>query len=315
MYYCHPQYPRMRSVHDTRVPTYAAGVDTGRRDDGRSNKARLPNHARLPNRRVRFEFPDDLNPAWNPRFPEFSFAANGISLLMPYAEPYFVDTVQAALPDIDADARPRTEDFLGQERRHHAQHRRFNDLIAARYRGITRIERWIERTYGWLSRTRSRQFSLAFAAGSETIAFAIARWTDDHHRQVFEGADPVPTTLFLWHLAEEVEHKSVAFDVWEQLDGSRMRYAVASTMSLCILTWFVWLSALTMLAGEGRLFHPLAHIRLIRHSVSLGMTVLPTLAASAMPGHHPSDFADPPLLPTWLASFDPETGTMPLWDA
>jgi predicted metal-dependent hydrolase len=290
-------------------PAYASRVTPRRRDDQPTADT-----ARLPSRRVRFEFPDDLNPAWNPRVPEFAFAANGISLLMPYAEPYFVKTVESALPDIDAELAPRVEDFLRQERQHHGQHRRFNDLIGARYGGITRLEGWIGRTYGWLSRTRSLRFNLAFAAGSETIAFAIARWSDAHYRQVFSGADPVPTTLFLWHLAEEVEHKSVAFDVWEAIDGSHLRYALASAISLCILTWFVWLSSLVMLAGEGRLFYPVAHIRLIRYSVSLGMTVLPTLAVSAMPGHHPSSFADPPLLPSWLAGFDPETGTMPLWE-
>ena len=32
---------------------------------------------------------------------------------------------------------------------------------------------------------------------------------------------------------------------------------------------------------------------------------------SALPGHHPSDLADPIWLSSWLTHFDPETGTLP----
>ena len=102
-------------------------------------------------------------------------------------------------------------------------------LVAARYPRLARVEGWMRRTYGWLGRTRSQRFNLAFAAGSETIAFTLARWTEEHLGELFTGADPVPTTLFLWHLAEEVEHKSAAFDVYEAIDGSRLRYAFATT--------------------------------------------------------------------------------------
>ena len=37
----------------------------------------------------------------------------------------------------------------------------------------------------------------------------------------------MPATMFLWHLAEEVEHKTVAFDVYQAVDGSKLRYAAS----------------------------------------------------------------------------------------
>ena len=48
--------------------------------------------------------------------------------------------------------------------------------------------------------------------------------------------------------------------------------------------------------------------------MSLAFEVLPDMAVSAMPSHHPSDFSDPVWLGTSLRYFDPETGTMPLWE-
>jgi predicted metal-dependent hydrolase len=263
-------------------------------------------------RRVAFEYPDDTDPSWNHRMPEFAFGANSVSLLMPYAEPYFVKAVRKVLPKLDGALHDRTEDFLHQELQHHLQHRRFNDIIATRHPSIRRLEGWMKRWYGWLSRTRSERFNLAFAAASETIAFSLARWAEDHLTEFFDDADPVPATLFLWHLAEEVEHKTVAFDVWEELDGSRVRYVLAMLTTFSSFAWFTALGTLWMVMVTGRWYKPVTWFRLLRWSVSLAMTVLPDLAVSAMPSHHPSGFSDPVWLTTWLKSFDPETGTMPL---
>jgi predicted metal-dependent hydrolase len=266
----------------------------------------------LPVRRVAFDYPADLDPAWNRRFPEFAFASNSISLLMPYAEPYFVASVRSALPDLDDDLARQTETYLKQELQHYRQHRRFNDLMVARYPSLLRLERWIKRTYGWLGRTRRQRFNVAFAAGSETIAYALARWTEVHLGDLFPGSDPVASTLFLWHLAEEIEHKSAAYDVFEAIDGSRLRYTMAMTLSFALLVWFTALGTMTMLHAERRLFRPTSLYRLFKWSFSLGFSILPTMMASAMPGHHPSDFSDPIYLPSWLEQYDADTGTIPV---
>jgi predicted metal-dependent hydrolase len=266
----------------------------------------------LPERALRFEYPDDFDPAWSPRRPEFACAANAVSLIMPYAEPYFVRSVRAVLPELEGDARTTAQQYLRQELQHHVQHRRFNQLVDQRYPRLVRVEGWMRRTYGWLSRTRSTRFSLAFAAGSEAIAFTLARWTEQHLGDLFADADPVPSTLYLWHLAEEVEHKSAAFDVYEQLDGSRRRYAFAMVLSFVILAWFTTIGALTMLFADGRGFHPVSYLRLLRWGLSFAWIGLPSLLVSALPGHHPSDFADPIWLSSWLGHFDADAGTLPM---
>ena len=268
-------------------------------------------HGPLPARRIRLDYPPDFDPAWNPRLPEFACAANSVSLLMPYAEPYFVKSVRSALDQLDEPARAEAEAYVRQEAQHHAQHRRFNDLVGQRYPRVVRLEGWMRRTYGWFSRTRSQRFNLAFAAGSETIAFTLARWVDENLGSFFAGADPVPATLFLWHLAEEVEHKSSAFEVYEAVDGSRLRYGFAMTLSFSILAFYATIGTLMMLFAEGRGFSPLAYLRLTRWAFSFAFIALPTMLGSALPGHHPSSLVDPMWMSSWLTHFDPATGTLP----
>lgn len=265
----------------------------------------------LPTRRLVLDLGDDLDVAWNHRFPELAFAANGVSLLMPYAEPYFVHTVRRALPDLPLDLQGPTADFCRQEAGHHRQHRRFNDLAVARVPSLGQVERWIARSYGWLDRTRSLRFNLAFAAASETIAFGIAVWSDDHVGEFFDGADPAPATLFLWHLAEEVEHKSAAHDAWAALDGSRLRYSAAMALTVSLLVWFTTLATIAQVAARRRWYHPMTWFRLLRWSLSLAFTLLPVMFVSCLPRHHPSDLPDPTFLPAWLRQFDPATGTLP----
>jgi uncharacterized protein len=269
--------------------------------------------SRLQARRVAFSFPEDLDTAWTPRHPEVAVAANSVSLLMPHVEPYFVRSIRAVIGELEPSDQERARQFIRQEMAHHAEHRRFNGLLLEQNPGLERLDAVVARTYGWLGRTRSARFNVAFAAASETIAFSLARWTEKHMRTVFDGADEVVATLFLWHLAEEVEHKSVAFDVHRAVDGSRSRYSAAAALSLLLLTAFTAAGSLIMLKQQRRLCSPVAWFRLARWSLSVAFEVLPDVAASAMPGHHPDHFSDPTLLTTWLEGFDPATATMPLW--
>ncbi len=268
----------------------------------------------IPVRRVRFQWPDDLRPIWAPRQPELAIAANAVSLLMPHVEPYVVATVRTQVaelrsssPELAAD----TEAYVTQEAQHHAQHRRFNDLMGRHYPALSRVERQMAWVFAKLRR-RSTRFGLAFAAGFECIAFIAARWVD-RRQSLLRDADPTAVTLFLWHLAEEVEHKEVAWDVYEASGGGRLRYAWATWVAGFVLAWFSLVGAWVMLWKEGRFWRPGSHLRLVGWSLSFIFTAVPAMVVSALPGHHPRDLANPIGLEHWLENLDPETSTVPEW--
>jgi predicted metal-dependent hydrolase len=47
----------------------------------------------------------------------------------------------------------------------------------------------------------------------------FAEWLLAHPR-ILDGAEPRLRTMWLWHSAEELEHKSVAFDIYKAAGGS-----------------------------------------------------------------------------------------------
>ena len=265
-------------------------------------------------RRVRFEWPDDFEPVWTPRTPELAIAANSVSMLMPHAEPYVVATTRAALGEglvADPALASQAQAYLTQEAQHHAQHRRFNDLLIARYPGLATVDRGLAWMFAKL-RKRSTRFGLAFAAGFETIAFVSARWVDKR-MGLLRDAEPTAATMFLWHLAEEVEHKRVAFDVYQASGGGRVRYVWAMWIAALVLSIGSLVGSVTMLWSERRLFSPAAWFRLVSWSLSFVFVALPVMVVSALPGHHPDQLVDPAGLEHWLDHLDPETSTVPAY--
>lgn len=250
-----------------------------------------------------------IEPVWNPAAAEFVAAANAVSLLMPAVEPYFAGSVRRALPQLEPALAETARTFVRQELEHQRQHRHFNVGLVAHFPGLARPEARSRRLYGWLARTRTLRFSLAFAAASETIAYSLARWTSDHLAEFLRGADPTATDLFVWHLAEEVEHKSVAFDVWDAVDGSRWRYARAGALSLAVLAFLVLWSITVQLHAERRLRSPATWWRTGRLLLSFAFEVVPNLFVSCLPGHHPDQFSDPDWYRHWLVDLEQRRAT------
>lgn len=297
-------------------------------------------------RRVAFEYPPDLNVMWTPQAPEFACAANAVSLLMPSIEPYFVKSIRAAAVNMPADLRNEVDSYVAQEAQHHKQHLIFNALLIERYPKLRPFERLMKSVFRWLESSRSVSFNVAFASCAETVAYSAARWAARRRHELFTGSDDVAATLFLWHLAEEVEHKSAAFDVYLHHlnsespeaggNGSNLqadettkdrsgrsqrstreiiRYLVAMISALAIIAPLIVTGTAILLTYERRLFWPVSWFRLIRWSVMFAFEALTNLGMSLFPRHHPTDFADPAWFEVWLAEFDEQSGTVPMWNS
>ncbi len=259
-------------------------------------------------RGLAFAYPADFDPAWSGNVPEFACAANSVSLMMPYVEPYVAKSVHAALPHIEDEVlRREAASFVRQELSHRVQHRQFNNLLAERCRGIRVLEQLMRMVFERLGKRRSNASHLAFAAGTEGVAYGVARWAAAHRRELPATAQPEIANLFVWHLAEEVEHKSVAFDVFQAVDGSRRRYIWGMILGFSVLALFTVVGTTVQLWQQRRLFRPTTYLRLTRWTITFLFELLPTMAASSLRGHHPRDLADPPFLVNFLRELDDRT--------
>ena len=141
-------------------------------------------------RKVQFEFPEDFKPYWNSSNPILSQLANGASMLLPYMEPFIINSIRQTLPHItDPALREEAKAWMGQEAQHFKQHRRFNEvLIAAGYPQLREREEQMEDEYKELEK-RSLKYQVAYTAGFEVMALSIAHMLIEQREYFFGGAD------------------------------------------------------------------------------------------------------------------------------
>ncbi len=172
-------------------------------------------------RKMAFEFPQDMELVFIEHDPAFSFLFLGTWMLLPFLEPYLMRTIRTAMNETKDEAlRHDMRQFCSQEGQHYQQHARANEQVLAVMPEIARNQMRqqlaaIETQYRSFSEKRTLTWNLAYAEGFEAYTAAGAR-TQLELRVFDTMKDPI-RDLMLWHIMEEVEHRTVAFDAYEAL--------------------------------------------------------------------------------------------------
>jgi len=178
----------------------------------------------IPIRKMAFEVPvaEDFNPLYIAGNATLSYMHTALGLYVVRLEPFIVKSLRKVLPQIRDEAlREEVDRFCRQESQHHQKHADFNELFLARkYPGLeARIKRLRDDFDGYL-RHRSERFRVGFVEGfesytSQSALTLLASGLYEHKR-----SEPRFAGLFKWHLLEEIEHRNVAYDIYQHLYGS-----------------------------------------------------------------------------------------------
>lgn len=217
---------------------------------------------------------------WNGGDAYRSQVFNALSFMFPIGEQFFIDSVRHFLPEIERQGRTALARdiglFAGQEATHRHQHQQYNDQLT-RMGYDAWVERALQRTMH-LSRNSSPRFKLAVTAAYEHFTAVLGDGLLRHASWSAQMA-PMMRTLWLWHAAEESEHKAVAMDTYRAVGGGYlMRVGTFLMISIEFNLWVsiqtakmlqrdgqlwrasTWRSALTFWLGrEGVTWHTLPH--------------------------------------------------------
>jgi hypothetical protein len=249
-----------------------------------------------------FEFPPDLDPKWSPGHIVRSHMFNGLSLTMPYLEPYLIKTMQEASayieePELLNDLRG----FNGQEGRHYACHRRLNELIKANgYPELADIEARLAASYAKLSK-KSLRTRLAYSAGFESMTNGFTNWFINKRRQLFGGACPHVSSFWLMHMIEETEHKTVAYDAYMAYSGQYLPRAIGVFHGSFHVLGYGLIGMFTALKKDGNLYSPRCIAEICSEIFSLVRNVGPFLLRALLPWYNPRCEDDPQWMKDWVA--------------
>lgn len=146
---------------------------------------------------------------------------NALSMSFPVGEQFFIDSVRngfkALPPETQERFRTEVQNFVGQE----ATHRRLHALFNGHLDKLGLVNAWAPRALERLKLLQGAdvRHPVAITAANEHFTAIMAEWML-RNTDFLAGSDARLQTLWLWHSAEESEHRSTAFDIYQALGGS-----------------------------------------------------------------------------------------------
>lgn len=252
-----------------------------------------------------FVFSSTIASHWCGDLPEFSHVASAFMAALPELEPYFIHNVREGLQHVtDPTLREQVEWFVAQEARHAQQHRRFNQLLSQRYPELPRLERQIRARLDHSKRHHSLAFRLAYTAGYEAITYHLVCLMMAQRKVWLQQADQNVLALLAWHAAEEVEHKSVAYDLFRAVHGGYLMRTRGLASAFVHTIREIRLVTRYFLEVDGLYRQRACRRRLRALRISLLTGLVPRFLAYLRPSYEPADEQDPPLLLEWLERHD-----------
>ncbi|MFN3586070.1 MAG: metal-dependent hydrolase [Moraxellaceae bacterium] len=214
-----------------------------------STSASHTGHA-LPQRKVSFDF-SNTPLHWLPGDAFTSHFINEIHMILPAGEFWFCRVYKEALPEVtDPQLRDDVKGFIRQEAVHGRAHseaiKNFLDAHGMETRSYLRGVEWLFGRLldskplgislpGPLARLWLR-FRLGIIASIEHFTCILGKYVIE--QRYFDQGDPVMVDMLRWHGAEEIEHRSVAFDLYQHLGGGYVARWLMFALVAPILLWF-----------------------------------------------------------------------------
>ena len=181
---------------------------------------------------------------------------NALSITFPLGEKFFIDSVRQFSDQItDPKLQEEIRGFYGQEGFHRREHERYNQLMCdQRGYDLPMLEERVRKRIAESQSNLPPIGQLAITVALEHITAVMAEFHLAEHSPAKNRAVPVMEQLWMWHAAEEMEHKSVAFDVYRAVGGSEELRMKVMRRVLLLIAWRVFTNMLHMYHKDGNLF-------------------------------------------------------------
>jgi predicted metal-dependent hydrolase len=275
-----------------------------------------PERVALRARDMRFDW-SDLPMHWVPDDPFTTHVLNVLHLLLPEGERWFVRVFAEALPLVrDEQLAEEVRGFIGQEAMHAEVHQGVLDHLQGRgldAEGYVAGVRWLFRQAlgpRELPTERLREeWLIERVAGVAAIEHFTAVLGDMIlNSPGLDAADVDPTMLDMlrWHGAEEVEHRAVAFELYQHLDGGYLR-RVRQMLVVAPAMAALWVQGTRHLMREDPTGRRRPRLRDLgrpyrRYGLASPWALLTSFLPYLRPGYHPSQHGSTSQAVAYLAA-------------
>jgi predicted metal-dependent hydrolase len=205
-------------------------------------------------RKMNFKFPKSITRHWLGNSVFKTHLLNSFTLLFPAGEKFFVRSINKFMKDIeDPKLRAEVKAFIQQETQHYLEHEKFFENLKNEGFEIDKLtgflDAFIERVPDSFN---SDKVNLSLTAGLEHITALLAEISLKDG--FLKDACTEMRELFEWHAAEELEHRSVAYDVLQTVDNSYSLRVVGLIYAYLLMGGFSGLFTISLISQDQKLF-------------------------------------------------------------
>jgi len=177
----------------------------------------------------------DSVPHWGDNI-EACTVINAGGIIPPPIERYLIKLMRAVKdlldPVDDHDLLTDIDLFCKQEAQHYKLHDEYLAMLErGGYPRIREFEAAFEADLEVFRTTRDLEWNLGYGEGFESSGPAMAEaWLDGHVKALCGDHGSVPMQLWMWHLAEEFEHRTVVHDIIHRLYGPGRSFELRQTV-------------------------------------------------------------------------------------
>lgn len=161
----------------------------------------------------------DLSFYMNNQFATIFFAT--LSVFLTYGEDLVIETARHHRDLLkDPILKQRVTSLIGQEAIHSKLHNEFNDAIVELDYPVHLYRFLGEKFFDHIFLKFPQPLKLSLMAGIEHFTAVLAEYMMAHEQNFYFSDDAKTRALWMWHMLEESEHKDVAYDVYQTLNGN-----------------------------------------------------------------------------------------------
>jgi len=150
--------------------------------------------------------------------PVMSHLLTALSSTFPIGEQFFVHSVRNVRAQVkDEKLQAHIAAFIGQEAMHSKAHAEFNEAWRSEDYNLDRFQAWLARKNDYVKNLHPK-IQLAITCAFEHFTALLGGYIL-RHPEVLATLDEDAVKLWVWHAIEEIEHRAVAFDVYQAVYG------------------------------------------------------------------------------------------------
>ena len=200
-----------------------------------ANSSRLPDGVAIQPRKFEWHDLESVPQYWFSENPIITHMENAFSILIPPGESFFIRSVRHYEERVKGtELEDLIRAFIQQEALHTRAHNQFNASLKAFGVDVDREIAYADRVITAMGRYLPKKMQLAVTAFLEHLT-ATGAHVLFSVPVIAETMHPEMLRFWRWHAVEEMEHKAVAFDLYEAVGGGYLRRVFSAIAAIFLL--------------------------------------------------------------------------------